>query len=49
MGINFHFTQYSWLDLNTVILTHVRFFVKIMMILVIMIENHGHICLTISS
>ena len=26
MGIIFHFTQYSWLDLNTVILTHVRFF-----------------------
>ena len=24
MGINFHFTQYSWLDLNTVILTHDR-------------------------
>ena len=24
MGINFHFTQYSWLDLNTVILTYLR-------------------------
>ena len=28
MSINFQFTHYSCLDLNTVILTHVRFFVK---------------------